>query len=511
VQHQPVARGGAHPGAGGCRVGRLSGRDPARLAGDGRDRDREPVLAAVHGRGGQAAVAAVDGGAVPISSRRVLVPQLRQPPLGRGVEGHDRVVTVEGEHADGAGRHVSEVSANDVLDVFEAPPPEVLPERFDPATSGGGGDQLPTLRGADLADPTAPVVVRPQRLRQRYQRRRLGVAPFVRPSARRSRRKRRRDYRQLGFVELTPEKLRLRHRVLPRTVIGISTLVLALGIGVGVAGASLYAYYDWRSTQTENKTKQFADEFPKVFAQATEQLQLTRNQAIDQINGSLTPLKEFIEDSNAVKTLPSRVGPGVWFVRTLDPSGKPSVGSSFVVQSDDQGSLLLTSYEVVQAAAAKPAPPLTLEKNGESIPAELWAWDADHDLALLKTPRAGLPQLEWAPEPVRSKVAGTRLYALSGSGGQGATASPGLAIDENQSGVRHNAPLSPEFRGGPLVNSGGQVIAVVSTAYRPTGIDAGEIPYAPSILAACEKVLRCPSAVTATTAPPSAPPASTGG
>jgi S1-C subfamily serine protease len=139
------------------------------------------------------------------------------------------------------------------------------------------------------------------------------------------------------------------------------------------------------------------------------------------------------------------------------------------------------------------------------IPAELWAWDADHDLALLKTARAGLPQLEWAPEAVRAQVAGTRLYALSGSGGQGATASPGLAIDQNQTGVRHNAPLSPEFRGGPLVNAAGQVIGLVSTAYRPTGIDAGEIPYAPTVLVACEKVLRCPSTVTATTAAPAQP------
>jgi S1-C subfamily serine protease len=416
----------------------------------------------------------------------------------------DATEQVEGEGASTDGRP-GEISATDVLDLFE--PPEVLPEKFDPDAAGGagGGDQLPTLRGADLAEPTAPVVVRPQRLRQRYQRRRLGVAPFVRPSARRSRRKRRRDYRQLGFVELTPEKLRLRHRVLPRTVIGISVFVLALGIGVGVAGASLYAYYDWRSTQTENKTQQFAEEFPKVFSQATEQLQLTRNESIQKINDALIPLQQWLEDSNAVASLPGRVGPGVWFVRTLDPAGKASVGSSFVVQSDEQGSLLLTSYEVVAAATAKPAPPLTIEKNGEVIPAELWAWDADHDLALLKTPRAGLPQLEWAPEAVRSRVAGTRLYALSGAGGQGATASPGLAIDQNQSGVRHNTPLSPEFRGGPLVNATGQVVALVSTAYRPTGIDAGEIPYAPAILVACEKVLRCPSAVTATTVAPAQP------
>jgi len=136
---------------------------------------------------------------------------------------------------------------------------------------------------------------------------------------------------------------------------------------------------------------------------------------------------------------------------------------------------------------------------------ELWAWDADRDLALLKTGRGGLPLLEWGPENVRSNSAGTRLYAMSGSGGQGATASPGLAIDQNKAGVRHNAPLSAEFRGGPLVNAKGQVIAVVSLNYRPTGIDVGDIPYAPSIVLACEKVLSCPSSITATTQAPRKP------
>ena len=94
VQQEPPARGGADPGPGGRR-GRPAVRDPARLAGDGPDGNREPV-------------AAVDSGGPIRSSRRGgRVPQLRQPPLGRGVDGHDRVVPREREHADaplGAGR-----------------------------------------------------------------------------------------------------------------------------------------------------------------------------------------------------------------------------------------------------------------------------------------------------------------------------------------------------------------------------------------------------------------------
>lgn len=393
-----------------------------------------------------------------------------------------------------------EVSAEELLDWFEAEPGEArLPQRPDAGPSTPG-DRLPVLStpSALAADPETPSVVRPSGVRNRYRRRRYGVAPFVKPSARRSRRKRRRDYRQLGFVELTPEKLRLRHRVLPRTVLGTSVVLVALGVGAAFSGAAFYAYYDWRTSQSEAQSKAFAEGFEATFAGATEQLELQRNQAIDDVTKNLEPLRAWVNDTNAVTELPAKVGAGVFSVRTLDPAGKPSVGTAFVVSSSANETLLLTSYNVVTALTAKPSPPLTIEKNGDTFSADLWSWDADRDLALLKTTRGNLPQLEWAPDGVRSTVTGTRVYGVNGIGGQGATAAPGMAIDASQAGIRHDTPLSPEFRGGPLVNAAGQVLGVLTTNYTPTGIDVGELPYSPFITSACERVLKCPAGVTAT-------------
>lgn len=375
--------------------------------------------------------------------------------------------------------------------------------RYRPGNAAFAQLAPPPLRLDDLG---APNPLAPSGLRSRLYRRRYGVAPFVRPSARRSRRKRRRDYRQLGFVELTPEKLRLRHKILPRTVLGASLLLVALGMGAAFSGASFYAYYDWRTTKNEAELSSFAEGFQQTFVGAQEQLELTRNQAITEVNGSLEPLRVWAGDANAVAELPAKIGGGVFFVRTLDTAGKPSVGSAFVVSSGPSETLLLTSYQVVAAAAAKPGPGLTLEKGGESFPAELWAWDVERDLALLKTARGNLPALQWGTEAQRSRIPGTRVYAVSGSGGQGATASPGLAVDASQSGIRHDSPISPEFRGAPLTNGLGQVLGVVSTSYTPTGIETGGLPFAPFVTAACERVLRCPDAVTASTAP--APPGS---
>jgi len=379
-----------------------------------------------------------------------------------------------------------ELSADELLNWFETPSP--------------GAGRLPaTGRVAGRSD--EPAVVRPLGLRDRLLERRYGVAPFVRPSARRSRHKRRHDYRRLGFVELTPEPLRLRHRILPRTVLGASLMLTSLGVGAAFAGAAFYAYYDWRTSQSEALNVAFAKGFEQTFAGAQEQLQSTRNQAIEEINGSLEPLRVWAGDANAVTELPAKVGGAVFLVRTMDTAGRPSVGTAFVVASNGNESLLVTSFDTVAALTAKPGPPLTVEKGNDSFAAELWAWDSDHDLALLKTTRGNLPKLEWAPESERAEAVGARVYAIAGIGGQGATVARGLAIDASQAGIRHDTPLGPEFRGAPLTNAKGQVLGVASTSYSPTGIEPGALTFAPFVTTACERLLRCPASLTAPAAP----------
>jgi len=399
----------------------------------------------------------------------------------------------------------AEVSPTDVLGWLEPPRttrpdpgPAASAPSAPPAAAPTGGPATAILgppgAGELFGDPGAPTVVRPSGILDRYRARRLGVAPFVRPAARRNRRRRRHDYRRLGFVELTPEPLRLRHRILPRTVIGISLLLTALGAGAAFSGAAFYAYYDWRTGESEARSNAFAEGFEKTFAGAQDQLQSTRNDAVAEIDRRLEPLRAAVADANAVVGLPAAIGDGVFLVRTLDVTGRPSVGTAFVVTSNATESMLLTSYDVVAAAAARPGPAITLDKAGESIPTELWAWDPAKDLALLRVAKGRLPQPAWATESQRSAVVGTRVYALSGLGGQGATTSPGTALDLSAAGIRHDVRYAPEFRGAPLTTADGRVLGVLSTAYSPTGIDPGELRFAPVVSAACERLLRCPDA-----------------
>ena len=174
------------------------------------------------------------------------------------------------------------------------------------------------------------------------------------------------------------------------------------------------------------------------------------------------------------------------------------VGSAFVVSSDASSSLLLTAHELVAAATAQPGPKVTLEKGAEQLAAEVWSWDAANDLALVKLAKGNLPAIAWAPESVRAGAVGTRVYAVSGLGGTGAKVVSGMVIDQSNVGLQHDVQLSPDFRGGPLVNGDGQVLAVATSTYRPLGFDPGPLPYAPDIITACQdqKVLVCPAGLT---------------
>ncbi|MFN0091133.1 MAG: serine protease [Acidimicrobiales bacterium] len=357
------------------------------------------------------------------------------------------------------------------------------------------GDSAPSTSSPEAFDEIPAAATRPRNLRQRYYRRRFGVAPYVRPASRRTRRQRRRDYRKLGFIELTQEKTKRRHRILPRSVIGISVTAAAMGLGAAFSGAALYAYYDYRLSQNKVQLDRFVTGFQGEYDNAAKQLTILRDDATKQVNGSLGPLQRYVDEANAVVTLPQKVGAGVWLVRTSDADGRPAVGSAFVVASDDASTMLLTSYQLVTASAAKPGPQITLEKGGESLPGVLWNWDPDRDLALVTIEKGGEAPLPWADAGVAAKAVGGRAYAMGAIGGAGATASPGQVIDQSNVGLQHTAAVGAAYRGGPIVNADGQVLGVASLAYRPLGFDPGEIRFAPPASAACEHLLICTEAM----------------
>jgi len=294
-------------------------------------------------------------------------------------------------------------------------------------------------------------------------------------------------------VPVTPGRVKMRHRILPRSVIGISTMLLFFGLGVGFSGAAFYAYYDQRLAQNEETVSRFVNGFDKQFTDAVGAVDELRVQAVDDIRAEMVPIEGIVADANGVSTLPASVGPSVWQLETKDEAGNLLTGAAFAVLPHDGGTAFVTSYSLIAASTTEPAPAIELVKRTQRIPAQLWAWDPDRDLALVVVKEV-IPPLSLASDVDQVTAVGGRVFAMSGVGGQGSTASPGTLLDHSQSGLQHTAAVGTLFQGGPLVTGDGRVIGMASLGYRPNGIDPGDVRQAPDVATLCARILHCAKA-----------------
>lgn len=282
-------------------------------------------------------------------------------------------------------------------------------------------------------------------------------------------------------------------RLLPRSVLGITALILAASLGAAFSGAVLYAYYEFRLDSSEKKADEFALTFAERLDTAVKIIEAERDQAKQDVRAELAPLEQLAATGETLERLREEVSPSVFFVSTLAEDGSPSVGSAFVVFSDAEESFLLTSLTTVKAATRQPGPPITVRQGSEEIAARLVSWEDDgaNDLALLSIDRGNVERLPWAEgDPIIG--IGERVFAVSGLGAGGGAVTQGLVGDVSGVGVQHDAPIGPQFQGSPLLNSAGEVVGIASRAYAPIGFAPDAVWFAPVIQRACEKVLSCP-------------------
>src|SRR5687768_9887418 len=150
----------------------------------------------------------------------------------------------------------------------------------------------------------------------------------------------------------------LHDRVMPRTVLGLSALILAFAVGAAFSGVVFYSYYEFR----KDKSDEFVKNFDEQYKNAVGQIRSEREEGKAQIQKELEPLRKTRVEGETLQELAKKVEPSVWFVRTLDEGGAPSVGTAFVVASDSEQTLLLTSYATVRAAVRRPGPAVVLRK-----------------------------------------------------------------------------------------------------------------------------------------------------
>jgi S1-C subfamily serine protease len=280
-------------------------------------------------------------------------------------------------------------------------------------------------------------------------------------------------------------------RLMPKGILGLAALVFFMGLAAALTGAVLYAYYESRLERTERAIDEFTGSYEDVFEDARGQIQAERDDALARIDDTLDELDQFAAGGETLATLLESAQPSVYFVSTLDDVGGPSVGSAFVVFADGESSFLLTDLAVVRAATAEPGPAITLRKNGEDLPAELFTWDDATGLALLAVGRPDLPALPFVDDPA-SVQPGDRAFVVSGLGATGASISQGTIADAANNAIQHDAGVGAAHRGGPLIDADGRVIGVASRTYAPLGFDPLAVFFAAPIRLACETVIRCP-------------------
>lgn len=278
-----------------------------------------------------------------------------------------------------------------------------------------------------------------------------------------------------------------RGRILPKTVLGIAFTMLVSGVAMAASGVVLFMNYRYRQDQSDTLVRGF----DARTRQATRAVRAEGTNARAQVQQELEPLRKLAATAETLTSVLAKAQPSVYSVRTFDVNGAPTIGSAFVVASDDSKSFLLTSYGVVKAATKRPGPAVVIHKGGQDIDAKLWTWQEDRDLALLIVDKGNLPRLDWAPAD--SARLGDQVFALSGLGAADASITQGFIADVAATGLQHSAPIGTAFQGGPLLNAQSQVVAMASRSYAPLGFVSDGVYFAPPVRAACDKVLKCPN------------------
>lgn len=269
-------------------------------------------------------------------------------------------------------------------------------------------------------------------------------------------------------------------------------MLLAFAIGASLSGVTLYSYYEYRLTNTEDKVNDYIKGFDNRFRTASDTIDAEKQNAQAAVQKELEPLRRFQAEGGTLANLVQKTGKSVWFIQTLDQNGAASVGAAFVVESNNNESILVGSYQTVKAATRSPGPDIYASKGNDKIKVRLDNWVEDKDLAVMTLPKGNQTKLDFVPQDKQPRI-GERTFAVSGLGASGASITQGFVSDVSVDVIQHDSALGPSFQGGPLLNSDGQVTGVASMTYAPFGFPpAGGVSFAVPIRSTCDKLLRCP-------------------
>lgn len=281
-------------------------------------------------------------------------------------------------------------------------------------------------------------------------------------------------------------------RAVPRTALGLATLLFFMAVAAAFSGAALFAFYRFELDDTRERVAELEGEIADDLEFAEQAIGQRTDEATAEIDGLLDELEQFSASGQTVDELLASVAPSVFLVTSVDEDGQPSVGTAFVLFSDSERSFLLTSFSTVRAATVEPGPGIEVSQGGGPLPVQLTAWDERRDLALLIAEESpNLPAIAIAdPASVRS---GDRVFAISGLGADGGSLVQGAVADVSATAIQHDAPVGPQFQGGPMLDSSGELVGIASRTFAPLGFVPDAVFFGIPVREACAELVQCPA------------------
>jgi len=284
-------------------------------------------------------------------------------------------------------------------------------------------------------------------------------------------------------------------QVLPRSLLGFAALLFFMAIAAAFSGAALFAYYRFELDDTRERVADLEGEIADDLEFAEQAIDERTDEATAEIERLLDELEQFSASGQTVDEILETMAPSVFLVSTLDEDGQPSVGTAFVLFSDSERSFLLTSYNTVRAATASPGPGVEVRQGDSVLAAELNSWDEGRDLALLIAEDSpNLPAVTVADPS--SLNPGDRVFAVSGLGASGGALVQGVVADVSSRAIQHDAPIGPQFQGGPLLSSSGELVGIASRRFAPLGFLPDTVFFGIPVREACAQLVQCPSDLT---------------
>ena len=106
--------------------------------------------------------------------------------------------------------------------------------------------------------------------------------------------------------------------------------------------------------------------FKKRFDTATKTIEAESENAKSEIQAEIEPLRRIRAEGDTLEALVKKAAPSLFFVRSLDESGAPTVGTGFAVASDNDQTFVLTSFTTIRAATVRPGPAIEVRQRDQT-------------------------------------------------------------------------------------------------------------------------------------------------